>query len=481
MNAHATFDRDGKPIRELPEAIEAEQALLGAIMLNADAYHAAAERVQPAHFVEPIHRAIFEAAADLIRQGKAANPVTVKAFLRPDPVGSLSPSQYLARLITNAVTVANAPDFADAIRVAALKRELIGAGQHLEDAGFGVGSDVTLLEEIEAVQARVAEIVAGLSGREHVEGADMASRYLARLTQRPGEAQGHGVPMCLPELETVLSEKAFQAKRLYGLLSSSGEGKTSLTLQIIYHALKHGHPVLFLSYDQTHEECLGQMAAQQLGIELRRQQRRELSDREIEQCYGFACEVGRMPFEVIDCTNENADRLASYATTFIKRRGNGRTPLVVIDHIGTIRPDDARADEGTKARTIAQRLKALAKATGAAVLVLQQRSSAGMKRPNPRPIGSDLFGGEAAKQPFDAIAYLYRAEKYRKEQLAVAANERDRIAIEERFPLDKVEGKAEIGALKVRFGDVSIRRKVDFEASLTRYKSQRQDVGELPL
>ena len=197
-----------------------------------------------------------------------------------------------------------------------------------------------------------------------------------------------------------------------------------MTLQQIQHAVSAGHPVLFLSYDQSWKECVAQMAAHELGIELRRQMQKDLSDDERGQCYEFAHELGKTPFEVIECTNETAAKLTSYAKVWHKKasRISARTPLIVIDHIGTVTPENKQADEGTKARQIAQEFKSLAKVLNAVVLVLQQRSSAGMKRPNPRPIVYDLYGGQAALQPFDAIIYLFRGEKYRKEQMATAAS-----------------------------------------------------------
>src|SRR5438094_7720054 len=93
-------------LRAAPHNIEAEQALLGAILVNNEAFYRVSDFLEPAHFFEPIHQKIFELASSLIRAGKVASPVTLKTFLPPDlDVAGMTPSQYLARLAAEATTV----------------------------------------------------------------------------------------------------------------------------------------------------------------------------------------------------------------------------------------------------------------------------------------------------------------------------------------------------------------------------------------
>lgn len=477
--------------REAPGNVEAEQALLGGLLTNNGVYELVAGTIEPGHFGERLHGKIWEAATNLIEKGQPANPVTVKTFLPSDElIGDMTVSQYLARLSANAVSLGNAQGYAEAIRRSAGRRNALSLGDALVDAAFDQanefarGGDPTFDEILEAAQVRLEGIRNELSGREELTGGDIAESYFQTISKETDALSGEGVPFCLPELGTILSDTRFRPGRLYGLLSSSGEGKTSLVMQIIHHALTEGHPVVFISYDQNWKECIAQMAAQNLGIEFRRQMQRDLSSDEVEQCLNFALEVGKLPFEVIECTNETVAKQAPMVKRSIKklRRISDKTPLVVTDHMQAITPRDKNADEGTKARGIGHDQKSLMKQTGSAGLLIQQRSSAGMKRPNPRPTVHDVYGGQAAIQPFDAIAYIFRAEKFRREQLSVASGHRDVEAIQERFPLSTWEGKAELGAVKVRFGDPSIRRRVEWESTFTRYRSvQNTDQGDLAL
>jgi replicative DNA helicase len=284
------------------------------------------------------------------------------------------------------------------------------------------------------------------------------------------------VPIALGEIAEVLSEPCFEAGNLYGLLSSSSEGKTSLTVQLMRHALYKGHPVLMLSYDQSADQIVRQMVAQVHEIEARRQRDAKLlSEKEFELCVDFATWIGRQPFEIIKCTNQTAPQLVSLARTFVKRRSNGKVPFVVIDHIRSITPESDRGDEGTKALRIGQILKAGAEVTDGSWLVLNQRNTTGMRRDNPRPIAADLFGGEGARAPFDAIFYLYRFKKFLEERKSIASNDSDWKKINSIFPSavrEDGEDIAEIGAVKVRFGPANIRERLIFEARLTRYRSE---------
>ncbi|MCJ8520473.1 DnaB-like helicase C-terminal domain-containing protein [Pseudorhizobium tarimense] len=105
--------------------------------------------------------------------------------------------------------------------------------------------------------------------------------------------------------------------------------------------------------------------------------------------------------------------------------GQRRTPFIVIDHIWKVKPRDPKLYADRIAGEVTVELKALADETAASVLILNQRNSFGTRRDNARPIAADLYGGEAAKADYDAILYLYRAEKYKAERVATAASDSD--------------------------------------------------------
>jgi replicative DNA helicase len=466
----------------LPERIniEAEQAVLGAILLHNGAYDAVSRILDPEHFGEPLHRDIYAVVRKMLAAGRAVTPVLIKGYLPADAkIGDLTLPQYLAKLAVESVPAFLARDNALAVHdcwiarcAAESARDVLRIVETLEP-----GEDP--LAAFEPLEERLATLRAE---RLRGESSGIGRSYLESMTAADQRGDVPGVPICLPEIEQVLSEPCFEAGNLYGLLSSSGEGKTALTMQIIRHAVEHGHPVQFQSFDQSRQQCARQMVAQRHGIEVRRQRNpRLLSEKEWELCVDFSRWVDAQPFRIDKCTDQGAAQLVGMARTFVRRHGNGKVPLIVTDHIGSITPEDKRADEGTKAKGINKVLKAGAETVGAAWLVLNQRSSLGLKRDNPRPICADVFGGDPAVQAYDALFYVYRFLKHYEERKAVASSDADWKKIEKVFPAsvrDEKQDIAEIGAVKVRFGSPHIRARLIFDAPLTRYRSERHDPQE---
>jgi replicative DNA helicase len=128
--------------RSAPHNIEAEQALLGAILVNNDAFYRVSDFLEPKHFFEPIHQTIFETAGSLIRMGKIATPVTLKTFLPAETdIGGMTVGQYLARLAAEATTIINAQDYGRTVYELALRRDLIRIGEDMVNVAFDAPVD----------------------------------------------------------------------------------------------------------------------------------------------------------------------------------------------------------------------------------------------------------------------------------------------------------------------------------------------------
>src|SRR5215213_10247658 len=123
---------DTPVFRAAPHNIEAEQALLGAVLVNNEAFYRVSDFLEPIHFFEPVHRRIYQVAGELIRANKIANPVTLKTFLPADlAIGDINLAQYLARLAAEATTIINAEDYGHTIYDLAIRRALIGIGEEM--------------------------------------------------------------------------------------------------------------------------------------------------------------------------------------------------------------------------------------------------------------------------------------------------------------------------------------------------------------
>src|ERR1035438_3476235 len=128
----------------VPHNIEAEQALLGAILVNNEAFYRVSDFLNPEHFFEPIHQKIYQLTRDLIRAGKVATPVTLKTFIGADiDIGGMTVSQYLARLAAEATTIINAEDYGRTIYDLSIRRDLITIGEDMVNLAYDAPVDAT--------------------------------------------------------------------------------------------------------------------------------------------------------------------------------------------------------------------------------------------------------------------------------------------------------------------------------------------------
>jgi len=476
--------------RELPNNVEAEQALLGAILVNNTAYERVKQFLRTEHFYEPLHQKIYMLCEELIETGKLASPFLLKSFLPRDAkVGDLTMVQYLVALASNAIVINNAREFGRAIHDMWLRREAINAGEAYLNQLYDAPAHVDPIGERSDFEDRIAWLRSERIGEERRRGPGQI--YLDHLDEQEKLGQSAGVPLFMNEIGRIICEPTFAPGRLYGLAASSGEGKTSWVLQEVIHALEQGHPVQIQSFDQSNNEFMAQMIAQLHMIEARRQAMLHITPKEREKIVDFSLWIDQQPFQIIQCTkNETAAQLVTRAREFVRKRGNGKTPLVVTDHIQAIaqeaqpanqRRRDGGETEGTKVKAINQIIKTGAKSLGAAWMMLNQRNTLGTVRPNPRPIPSDVHGGQAALYSYDTMIYLYRFKKFYEERKRVAVTGKDFSEIEKVFPSDVRQGGdiVEMGALKIRFGDVyQDAARLDFEAKYTRYVDKQQAAND---
>ena len=452
--------------------IEAEQQLLGAVFTNNDAFHLVSSFLKPEHFSDAFHAHVWQLITDQIEAGQAVNPITLKPFIDKVMIGDMSAFQYLIRVATEAMGVALAKTFAQTIVDMAVRRNLVVLSDKIKEDAINAKPDYSARKILTDIEKEIDK----LSDDVTPESDDGTASHVVDkiMEQFKNNVVLPTIALPLPEISEVLSGD-LEAGNLYGLLSSSGEGKTSLALQIMDYAARNGHPVYFLSYDQSEEQCILQIASQRTGIDGSRvRNKSQLTTSDQERLFKELMEIRRLPFKVKNCTTENINQLTSYVRRFLKWNRSEKTPLIVVDHVRKVQPLIAGTYEGRVASEIGGASKAMAKEFGLVWLNIMQRKSMREGRENPHPIDQDLFGGEQSKEDYDAILYLYRPEKYRAMRLTKATSEKKRDEI--LGYLENWQGKSKLGALKVRFGDASISRSLQFEAEYTRYSSViRQD------
>ncbi|MGD9739022.1 MAG: replicative DNA helicase [Bauldia sp.] len=475
-------EEPGEPYRTAPQNLEAEQALLGAILINNDAFYRVSDFLEPGHFGEPIHQRIFEILAEIIRAGKSATPVTVKTFLPPDfRVGDLNGPQYLARLAAEATTIINAADYGRAIYDLALRRALILIGEDMVNIAYDAPLDMTPTAQIEDAERRLFELAehgrhdGGFTNFETalLTAIDMASAAYKRDGHLSGIATG------LDDLDRLMG--GLQPSDLVILAGRPGMGKTALATNIAFNVAAgyrgeaqpdgtmktvNGGIVGFFSLEMSAEQLATRIIAEQAGVPSSDIRRGSIHEDQFGKIVEVARMIQRMPLYIDQTGGLSIAQLAARARRLKRQRG---LDLLVVDYIqllqgGSRRGSDNRVQEVTE---ITNNLKALGKELNVPIVALSQLSRQVESREDKRPQLSDLRESGSIEQDADVVMFVFREEYYLK-------NKKPKEGTEEFFKwmadMEAQIGRAEVIIAKQRHGPTG---SVDlhFEADVTRFSN----------
>src|ERR1700760_2156127 len=224
--------------RSAPHNIEAEQGLLGAILVNNDAFYRVSDFLQAKHFFLGVHQEIYETTSSLIRMGKIANPVTLKTFVTEADLGGMTVSQYLARLAAEATTIINAQDYGRTIYDLSLRRDLIGIGEEMVTVAYDAPVDFAPKAQIEDAERKLYELAE--SGRydggfqRFSQAMKVALDMAANAYLRDGRLSG--IATGLRDLDAKMG--GLQSSDLVIVAGRPGMGKTALATNIAYNIAK---------------------------------------------------------------------------------------------------------------------------------------------------------------------------------------------------------------------------------------------------
>lgn len=466
--------------REAPNNIEAEQALLGAILVNNDAFYRVSDFLKPLHFFEPLHRKIFELSGELIRMGKTANPVTLKTFLPgDDKVGEMTVTQYLARLAAEAVTVINAQDYGRAIYDLATRRALITIGEDVVNIAFDAPVDMPPSNQIEDAERRLFELAETGRYDGGFEAFTDAVKTAVDMANAAYMRDGHlsGVSTGLRDLDSRMG--GLQPSDLIIIAGRPGMGKTSLATNIAFniaHAYKpaqqadgsfkaaDGGVVGFYSLEMSSEQLATRIISEQTEIPSSKIRRGEITETDFEKLVGCSQMMQKTPLYIDQTGGISIAQLAARARRLKRQRG---LDVIVVDYIQLMTGTGNRASENRvqEITQITTGLKALGKELNVPIIALSQLSRQVENRDDKRPQLSDLRESGSIEQDADVVLFVYREEYYVK-------NREPKPGSEEYFKwesdMKELEGKAEVIIAKQRHGPTGT-VKLGFQAEFTRF------------
>jgi len=409
----------GEPLI-VPTNIAAERALLGAIFMNNEALSLVPPSFEAAHFYLPFHRTVFSEIKRIIDSGKRANPVTVKSAVDAgEMIEGLTTAQYLTMLASEAVSVINVADFAQAITFEAMRRSLISIGGQAGDLGFQCGDEMSFLEQGDALRAQFDRILKGLDSDDEQTLADAASRALDATSEAYQGRGAIGVDYGFAPLMSLIGPA--MPSHLIVVGGGTKQGKSSLIEQVVMGAAMNGHPVWIYSGEMKGEELAQRALSRVTDIQAWRQARGKVSEFEYEKL-----EAARRNAEtwqrrvVLRDKPMTLTQINRAVEAFSKRHHGG---MVVVDHIGLVERDkeNIRMKDSEFGPVVTRTLKLLANKASLPIFAAAQlkkntfvnefqtlNRKTFMQATNRRPKATDLIG--ACETDANHVVCPFRAE-----------------------------------------------------------------------
>jgi replicative DNA helicase len=394
---------------EPPHNLEAEQALLGAILVNNEAAGRVADIVRAEHFYEPVHGAIYEAARQVIGRGERATPVTLKPYFQNEQaLSEVGGATYLVKLTGSAVGIVNAEDYARAVYDSHVRRSIMAVCQAAAAKAHNPRIDETATAQIETLYAELDALRQGSAATKggwasHTMVLESATNSAERATK-----QGLGVQTGLADLDRALG--GFEAGTITIVAGRPSMGKSAVAQMLATNAAHAGVSSGFVSLEMSHEQIGLREMASRLRIPLERIRRGDLGEHEWQAMVQATAQWGQLPLWIDASAGLTVAQIKDRARTLQRKHGLG---LLVIDYLQLIRPDHTyRGNKVAEVAEISGALKALAVELKIPVVVLSQLSREVEHRDDKRPRMSDLRWSGDVEQDADNILLLYRHRYY---------------------------------------------------------------------
>ncbi|RUT28540.1 replicative DNA helicase [Arsenicitalea aurantiaca] len=468
-----------KSFRLAPHNIEAEQALLGAILVNNEAFYRVSDFLDASHFYEPIHREIYEVIAKVIRAGRTATPITLKTHLPENLVADVTMSQYLARLAAEATTVINAADYGRAVHDLAIRRNLILVGEDMVQTAYEADVETTPAVQIENVEKALFE----LAEKGRYDGGFLPfNEALKHAITMAGEAYSRdgtlsGTATGLVDLDRLMG--GLQRSDLIILAARPAMGKTSLATNIAFHVAKSwrsevtpdghtktidGGQVGFFSLEMSSEQLATRILAEQAEISSSDIRRGNIHESQFNKLVDTSNLMASVPLYIDDTGGLSVAQLAARARRLKRQRG---LDLLIVDYLQLLSGSSKKASESRvqELTEITTTLKALAKELEVPIIALSQLSRQVEAREDKHPQLADLRESGSIEQDADVVLFVYREEYYLK-------NKEPKEGTPEHLAwqgeMEQVHGRAEVIIGKQRHGPTGTVQ-LQFEAQFTRF------------
>ncbi len=455
-----------------PSNIEAEQALLGSLLINNDIIDEISNIVSPNIFYDPAHIKIYEKIEALNNKGMIANPITLKNFFeKEDMLNEVGGTEYLVKITRFSGSTKQAIDYAKIIHEMYLRRELIQISDNLSSDTLNANSEnynaETIIESTEKSLFDLAE--RGSFSQSFLKFNKALDQTIEMATLAMQNDQGIvGVPTGLSELDQKLG--GLHKSDLIILAGRPSMGKTALATNIAYNAAQNIYnkqeksSVAFFSLEMSSEQLSTRILSEQARIKSNDIRRGKVTEEEINRYIETSRNIYNLPLYIDETPAITISTLSNRARRIKRLFG---LSLIVVDYIQLMRSNSNKNDNRVQEISeITQGLKALAKELSVPVLALSQLSRAVEQRDDKQPQLADLRESGSIEQDADVVMFVYREEYYlERKQPKLGSIEH----AEWQSKMNDVNGLADIILGKQRHGPTGT-VKVEFEGIYTKFK-----------
>ncbi len=410
-------------VSKLPQNIEAEQALLGAILVNNKAFEKVSEFLKPQHFADSTHAKIFDVISKLISRGHVADVITLKNYFEQEgTLNEVGGYQYLIKLADSATPLTNAEYYAQFIYDKYLRRELIATGFDIVNNASKEDIDSDASEQIEAAEKKLFELA---DQGEHQggfidfgEALGISLNNIEQAYQKEGKISG--LPTALDALDNKTG--GLNNSDLIIIAARPAMGKTALATNIAYNVadymyhskdLEPGRKgVAFFSLEMSADQLASRILSTVTQTNAHKMRTGELDNAEFTRIAAAVRELENIPLYIDDTPGLTINAIRTRARRLKRSKGLG---LIIIDYIQLIMGSGSKKTEGNRVQElseISRGLKILAKELNLPVIALSQLNRGVEQRDDKRPLMSDLRESGSIEQDADSVMFIYRENYY---------------------------------------------------------------------
>ena len=466
--------------RVMPHNLEAEQGLLGSLLVDNRVVERVGDFLKHNHFFHPAHQRIYTAIQKLIDRNQTASPITLKGYFEQDQdLANVGGAEYLAELASSVVTIINAEDYARNIYELHQRRELILVGEDVVNESFDQNLDEEPMKVLQRAEGRLYEIAQSGETKGGFVSLRDSVKTAIEIAEKAFQTEGNitGVTTGLRDLDEKLG--GLHKSDLLILAGRPSMGKTALAVNIAYNAAqkfadtggKEGGRVAFFSLEMSADQLATRILAEQSGISgdsIRKGNFREDDFRKFAQA---AQKLSSVPLFIDDTPALSISAVRSRARRLQRQHG---LELLVVDYLQLLTGTGSRQSSENRVLEISEitrGLKAIAKELQIPVLALSQLSRAVEQREDKRPMLSDLRESGSIEQDSDVVMFVYR-EEYYLSRSEPSMDEADKYA-KWQEKMGRAHNVAESIIAKQRHGPIGTIR-MHFEPSVTRFSDLDQ-------